>query len=91
MPPPIHPLARDFIAGLARLGARAAAAAVDVALEEGQALASEVQTRLKRGRDKASEINTATKPKTSRIKVEAQKTDDEGDTNRVDVIDAEEI
>jgi len=52
----MDPTVRQILVGLGRLGARAVAAAVDTALEEGQELVAEVAERIQRGRSKAQSI-----------------------------------
>lgn len=52
----MDPTVRQILVGLGRLGARAVAAAVDTALEEGQELVAEVADRIQRGRTKAQSI-----------------------------------
>jgi hypothetical protein len=52
----MDPTVRQILVGLGRLGARAVAAAVDTALEEGQELVAEVAERIQKGRSKAQSI-----------------------------------
>jgi hypothetical protein len=65
----MHPVAKEFLVGLAKLGARATAAAVDVALEEAQELVGEVQTRLSKGRAKAQTIGKKPRAGVGKVKV----------------------
>jgi hypothetical protein len=69
----MHPVAKEFLVGLAKLGARATAAAVDVALEEAQTLVGEVQTRLSNGRQKAQSIGKRPRAGVGKVKVSVSK------------------
>ncbi len=87
----MHPVAKEFLVGLAKLGARATAAAVDVALEEAQTLVGEVQTRLSNGRQKAQSIGK--KPRgvgKVKVSVKPQQTDFRGVEVDAEVIEGED-
>jgi hypothetical protein len=89
----MHPVAKEFLVGLAKLGARATAAAVDVALEEAQTLVGEVQSRLSNGRAKAQSIGK--KPRgtgVGKVKVSVKRPDSSAQTDFRGVeVDAEVI
>jgi len=52
----MHPALQQLLIGLGQLGKRAAAAAVDTALEEAEVVVKDVQTRIKAGRSQAQTI-----------------------------------
>jgi len=71
-----HPALVTLLRGLGQLGRRAAAAAVDTALEEAEVVVDNVRSRLRAGREQAAEMKQ--RPK-RHINVEAHVIEDDGD------------
>jgi hypothetical protein len=84
---PLHPAAKELLVGLAKLGARSTAAALDVALEEAQDLVGEWQTRIGNGRRKAQKISK--KPREN-VKVSVAQTDARGVDVEAEVMEEDE-